>query len=377
MKFKIGSSILSAYLQQLNKVVPNNNKTLPVLECIFFELKEGVLYMTGSDGDTRIRTFVPVDEQLSEDAIFMVKGRHFGDAVKELPSQQIEVELVEEERVLKVHYHNGVYSFVSEDASTYVELDREGDPLEKIEMPLHVFARGIKHTLFAASDDESRPITMGIHIDIYKDQIVFVATDGFMLSLYKNNKYKGSGEHSFTLQKKFSQIMNGLLEKEDVDQTAELSLYENQIELKVGNIIIHSRLLMGKYPNYNAVLPKTFSCKMEADRSTLHRTIKRVSAFADQGVMMLELFFTPDHLKVVCEDKNFATGAEETVPVSFEGALDSIAFKSSHVLGILDAFDQDDIVLRLGDKATPAQFSPAEFPDDEQFLAIAMPMTKA
>ena len=163
MNFIVSSSLLTSHLQAISRVL-NSKNTIPVLESFLFELEGNVLKLTASDNDNTLNTSFEVVES-SEDVRFAISSKFLLDSLKEISEQPLRFEVNIETLEVVIYYQKGKYSMVGMNADEYPSAPVMGENAVKITLSSEVLANGISCSLFAAGDDEIRPVMCGIYFD--------------------------------------------------------------------------------------------------------------------------------------------------------------------------------------------------------------------
>ena len=235
------------YQKLVNAIrVINNKNTLPILDCFLFGLKGNVLNITATDGEIRLSTKLEVTEA-DGSGIICINAKQITESLKELPDQPLRIEIDNETKAVTIHYHNGKYDFVGQDAESYPQ-PKGLDELVKQELIVSadVLLNGVNRTLFAAANDELRPIMNGIYFDITKDNVTFVASDGHKLVCLRNTDTMGKDRASFVLPSKAANVIKKLLEKQTDSVKIKFDL--NQAILELSDCLISCRFIEGRYP---------------------------------------------------------------------------------------------------------------------------------
>ena len=370
MKFVVSSTSLSSHLQVVSRVIASKN-TIPVLDCFLFELQGNSLKITAADSETRMITSVDVSE-VEGKGVFAIPSKNFLDSLKELPDQPITFEINDSTLEIFIYYQNGKYNFVGQNGDEYPQAKPLKDDATKIEILAENLLTGISRTLFATAEDELRPIMNGILFDISDTDITFVASDGHKLVRYKNSSAKGKDKAALILPKKPANLLKTVLPKET--GLVEISFDENNAYIKMENVIIISRLIEGRYPNYNGVIPKDNPFKVIVDRVLLVTALKRVAVFSNPGSSLIKLQLLPNSIFISAQDIDFSTSAEETVACVYEGDEINIGFKGTYLIEILSNIPSPEVVLQLADPSRAGLMLPAENEEDEDLLMLLMPM---
>jgi len=370
MKFVVSSTSLSSHLQVISRVIASKN-TIPILDCFLFELQGTLLKITAADSETRMITSVVVHEVEGE-GVFAIPSKNLLESLKELPDQPITFDIDDATLEMFIYYENGKYNFIGQNGDEYPQAKPLKDGATKIEISADDLLSGISRTSFATAEDELRPIMNGILFDISETDITFVASDGHKLVRFKNFSAKGNEKATLILPKKPANLLKTILPKETGNVT--ISFDDNNAYINMENMAIISRLIEGRYPNYNGVIPKDNPFKITIDRLLLVNALKRVVVFSNPGSTLIKLQLSPNSIFITAQDIDFSTSAEETVNCVYEGEEISIGFKGTYLIEILSNIPSSEVILQLADPSRAGLMLPAENETDEDLLMLLMPM---
>lgn len=372
MKFVVSSTEILNHLTAISRVI-SSKSTLPILDNFLFNLEENKLTITASDLETTLVTWVELEntEGIGEIAI---PAKLLIDTLKEFPEQPLTFQVNNETFAIDVFSVNGKYSIVGQNGEEYPELPViQASHTISVKMNHDLLASGINKTLFATADDELRPVMNGILVEIGPEEITFVASDAHKLVRYKRTDIKADAESSFILPKKPAALLKNLLPKEDFD--VKLEFDEKNAFFSLTNFTVICRLVEGKYPSYNSVIPTNNPNKMQIDRLELYNTLRRVSVFSNQASNLVRLKISGNQLVVSAQDVDFSISAVERLTCSYEGDEMEIGFKSSFLIEILANLASTDVKVELSDPTRAGLLLPVdkEF-DEEDVLMLLMPM---
>jgi DNA polymerase-3 subunit beta len=370
MKFVVSSTALSSHLQAISRVI-NSKNALPILDCFLFELEDGKLSVTVSDSETTMVTSLEVNES-DANGSFAVGAKTILDALKEIPEQPLSFEVNVETYEISVQYQNGKYSLVGQNADEYPQSPSLGDNAVRLQMNADLVLTGINRALFATADDELRPVMNGIYFDITTEDITFVASDGHKLARSKTFAAKGSERAAFILPKKPASLLKNLLPKESGTITIEFD--DRNAVFTLENYRMVCRLIEGRFPNYNSVIPQNNPHKVTIDRLQLISALKRVSIFSSQASSLIKLRMQENLAVISAQDIDFSTSAEESLVCQYQGAPMSIGFKSTFLIDILNNIASADVIIELADPSRAGVIVPLEQEEDDDLLMLLMPM---
>jgi DNA polymerase-3 subunit beta len=370
MKFIVSSTGLFSHLQAISRVI-NSKNSLPILDCFLLELTDGTLSITASDSETTLVTSIEVVES-DGDGQFAVSSKTILDALKEIPEQPLTFVVNPENYEILVQYQNGKYSLMGQNADEYPQTPRLGDNAVNVTMEAPVMLNGINRALFATADDELRPVMNGIYFDITTEDITFVASDGHKLVRNKTYKARGNEKAAFILPKKPASLLKNLLPKEQGD--VQIGFDDRNAIFTLENYSMTCRLIEGRYPNYNSVIPQNNPHKATIDRAAFMSALKRVSVFSSAAASLIKLHLENNTIQVSAQDIDFSTSAEETLMCQYEGSPLNIGFKPTFLVEIMNNIATQEVIMELADPSRGGVILPTEQEEDEDLLMLLMPM---
>jgi DNA polymerase-3 subunit beta len=200
-----------------------------------------------------------------------------------------------------------------------------------------------------------------------------VASDAHKLVRYKRTDIKAETEASFILPKKPAALLKSLLPKEDFD--VKLEFDDKNAVFNLSNFKLSCRLVEGKYPSYNSVIPTDNPNKMQIDRLEFYNTLRRVSVFSNQASNLVRLKLSGNQLVVSAQDVDFSISAVERLNCQYEGDELEIGFKSSFLIEILSNMASAEVEMELSDPTRAGILLPVEKEyEEEDILMLLMPM---
>ncbi|KXB83424.1 DNA polymerase III, beta subunit [Prevotella sp. DNF00663] len=370
MRFTISSSLLNNRLQSLAKVI-NNKNTLPILDCFLFEVSGNELSVTASDSENVIKSTLSLDEA-DQNGVFAVPSRTLLDAVKELPEQPLTFEIDTNSYSVQIIYQNGVYNFTAQNANEYPKNTSITDDVTVITIPAAVLLDNVSRSIFATGQDELRPVMSGIYFDLTNENLAIVASDGHKLVRNQILNIKNSTPASFILPKKPAMLLKGILVKDDTEVIIKFNA--RTAEFTTSNTVLTCRLIEGKYPNYNSVIPRNNPNKLTIDRKILIGALRRVLPFASESSQLVRFHLESGKLRLSSEDVDFATSAKEEIVCDYDSSIISIGFKGSSMQEILNNMESEEVDILLADPSRAGIVIPTQQPENQNILMLIMPM---
>lgn len=371
MQFVVPNDRLSKQLQALNGVVSKNN-TLPILDFFLFELTPGKATITASDLETTMITEVEV---MTEDTgSVAIMAQLLVDTLKGFGNSSIPL-------TFKIDMDAMSVEMIS-DYGKYKLPASSGDEFPKspeVEAPKNftidgsILSSAISKSIFAAGTDDLRPVMSGLFFEIHEEAVHFVATDAHRLVRYSREDVKTASAGSFIVPKKPLNLIKAsapLAENE-----VEVTYSEKNARFDMGNVVVISRLIDGKYPNYEAVIPKDNPNRLTVNREQLLQSIRRVSLFANKTTQQVRLRIAGSELHISAEDLDFANSAVERMPCSYEGEDMEIGFNSRFIMDMLSNLTSNEVIIELSAPNRAGILFPAEPEDEgENVLMLVMPV---
>lgn len=371
MRFTVSSSALSSKLNMLAKVIGSKN-SLPILDCFLFQVANGEMSITASDSDNVIKSTLALTDHDGEGE-FCVPNRVILDALKVLPEQPLhfDVDAAGEAVAIKIVYQNGLYNFTGQSAEEYPRTQSMNDACTTVSLPTEMLINNISRSLFATANDELRPVMNGIYFDLTADALAIVASDGHKLVRSKNFTIKSESPSAFNLPKKPASLLKNILSKDGDD--AIIKFDDRSAEIQFTDGVMRCRLIDGRYPNYNSVIPNNPN-EVTVDRRGLQSALRRVLPFASESSQLIRFHIESGRFEVSSEDIDFSTSAKEQLSCEYNGSPISIGFKGSSLMEILSNLTSDNIIIQLADPSRAGIIVPAEQPENEDILMLIMPM---
>ncbi|MES2800541.1 MAG: DNA polymerase III subunit beta [Bacteroidota bacterium] len=368
MNFLITSSTLLKHLQSISGVLSTNN-TLPILDNFLFEIKENSLAVTASDLETTMQTTLQVDAK--EGGKVAIPAKLLLEVLKNLADQPLTFTVKPDSHQVEIAYENGkskMVGFNGEDFPKTPSIEKSST----MQIAGDVLSKAINKTLFATGTDDLRPVMSGVFCQFSGNEITFVATDAHKLVRYTRKDVIGTGSSSFILPKKPLNILKSNLSSDD---DVQLEFNESNVIFTFRDLILMSRLIDGKYPNYEAVIPKENPNVLTIDRSQFLSSIKRVSIFANKATHQIKLKIAGSELALSAEDVDFSNEANERLTCNYNGDDLEIGFNSRFLIEMLNNLDTPEIRLEMSEPNRAGLLMPSENENkSEDVLMLVMPV---
>jgi len=370
MRFTVSSTALSSRLVALSRVI-NSKNSLPILGDFLFEIVEGRLRLTASDSEVMMKTTLELNEN-DGDGRFCVGNHDLLEAVKGISEQPITFDVDQSANIAKISYQNGMFSLPVENADEYPQAQQITEGATVINIPSAVLADNINRSLFATAQDELRPVMNGIYFDLTPEHLAIVASDGHKLVRNKVLNIRSEEPAAFILPKKPATLLKGVLGRQGGDVT--ICFDDRNAEINFEEGVVICRLIEGRYPNYNSVIPQNNPNTLTVDRQGLLAALRRVQPFSNDSSNLIRFHVENGTLQLDAEDYDFSKTATERMSCDYNGMPMSIGFKGSSFIDILSNFDCEQVVLQLADPTRAGLVLPSEQPENQDVLMLMMPM---
>ena len=372
MTFSVINSAINNRLQMVYRVV-NSKNALPILDNIIFKVEGDILSLMASDSENTLITQVTIAES-DGDGSFAVNARNITDAIKNLASEaEMTFDVNIEANTMKVRYPSGVFSLPIENADEFPvspSLSEES----KVEFGIadKMLGDNIARTIGATAQDELRPVMNGIYFDLTPDCLAIVASDGHQLVRSRVLKLKSEAPASFIMPKKPATLLKGILGKSG--EEVRIAFDGRNMVVTAENFTLVSRLIEGRYPNYNSVIPQNNPNILTVNRLDILAALKRIVPFANDHSCLVRMHVETDTLQLDTEDYDFSKTATEKMNADYNGTSMSIGFKGSTMIEVLQNIECGEVVAQLADPSRAGVFLPSEQPEGQEILMLLMPM---
>ncbi|WP_369048573.1 DNA polymerase III subunit beta [Tenacibaculum sp. UWU-22] len=368
MKFIVSSSQLLKQLQVLGGVI-NNNNTLPILDNFLFELAENKLKISASDLETTMSAIVAVESDSS--GAIAVNARLLLDTLKTFPDQPLTFK-TEGESTIEISSDQGKYDmayFGNEEFPKAVELPSPSKTL----VTAHILGTAISKTIFASGNDDLRPVMSGVFFQFSSSNLTFVATDAHKLVKYTRTDVTADKTAEFIMPKKPLNLLKGILAGSDEEVTIEYN--DTNAKFTFDNIVLVCRLIDGKYPNYEAVIPKENPNKLTVDRASFLNSVRRVSIFSSKTTHQIRLKMAGTELNISAEDIDYANKAEERLNCDYQGDDMQIGFNSRFLSEMLSNLEATNVLIEMSLPNRAGILTPIDGTEEgEQITMLVMPV---
>ena len=368
MKFIVSSSALLKSLQLIGGVI-NKSNTLPILDNFLFEINGSTLTITASDLETSYSTQLTIESETN--SLIALPARLLLDILKTFPEQPLTF-LKTEKNTVEISANNGKYAVAYVNGDEFPKRPQIKDS-KTLSIKGNILFTAINTTLFASGNDDLRPVMSGIFFQFSTESLTFVATDAHKLVRYTRHDLKSEETGEFIMPKKPLQILKNTLSVIDEEITIEYN--QTNVQYRIGNSTLTCRLIDGKYPNYEAVIPKENPNQMTLNRNDFLNSVKRVSIFSNKTTYQVSLMIAGASLKISAEDLDYSNSAEERLDCDYQGDDIKIGFNSRFLIEMLSGLSCEDVKLSMSMPNRAGLITPIDSTEEgEDITMLVMPV---
>jgi len=371
IKFIVPSQLLTKNLQNISGILAPN-KNVPIVEHVLFKIEGLKLTLLATDLETTMTTLI--DLSTSEgDGTLVMPAKLILETIKTLADVPV-IFNIDDDYGIKISAGEANYSLVGWDAEQFPKLI-EMDNSNTFDIPAPVLVNAISRTAFATGNAEMRPVMAGVFCQLFSDNIIFVATDAHRLVRFKDPDIQTGVEASLIIPKKpLLQLKNIAL---GLDETITVSYNDARISFKVDETSIMTKLIEGKYPNYEAVIPKNNTNILQVERQELLQKMKNISLYANQSTYQIRMKIEPTKLTLTAEDVESSTRGIVNLACVFESDQEDfeIGFSSKFLQEILSNMTSTNVIFKFSHPTGAGLvFEAEEEQIDENLLMLIMPV---
>jgi DNA polymerase-3 subunit beta len=368
MKFIVSSSQLLKQLQVLGGVI-NSSNTLPILDNFLFELNQNELKISASDLETTMSTTIEVES--ASNGSVAISARLLLDTLKTFPNQPLTFK-TEDNNTIEISSSHGKYDMAYFNGNEFPKALSIESPSSTV-IPGEILATAISKTIFAAGNDDLRPVMSGVFFQFNSDSLTFVATDAHKLVKYSRTDVTANDSAEFIMPKKPLNLLKGILGGTESDVTIDYN--DSNAKFTFDNVVLICRLIDGKYPNYEAVIPKENPNKLTVERGIFLNSVRRVSIFSSKTTHQIRLKMAGTELNISAEDIDYSNKAEERLACEYQGEDMQIGFNSRFLTEMLNNLDSDEVLIEMSLPNRAGILTPIDGIEEGEYITmLVMPV---
>ncbi|MEO5692354.1 MAG: DNA polymerase III subunit beta [Usitatibacter sp.] len=364
LKIKTTNDKLLGPLQRVTGIVERRH-TLPILSNVLITAAGGKVDFLATDLEVQITATAQLEGN-AEGAV-TAGARKLYDILRSLPDDA-EVSLEAKENRMTVKAGKSRFNLQTLAAADFPRMVEAKDASKTLTLPQKALKSALGLVQFAMAVQDIRYYLNGVLFSVDKNMLRVVATDGHRLSFASQELDGDHGNVEAILPRKTVLELIKLLS--DTDEPVALAIGSNQARFTFGDIEIVSKIVEGKFPDYQKVIPTTHKNRVSIDRATLARSLNRAAILSNEKIRGVRLVFTKDALSIICTN-NEQEEAEEGLAIEYDGDALDIGFNISYLLDVLNHVESDTVSVVMGDSNSSAL---VQIPGREDFKYVVMPM---
>lgn len=375
MKVSVLQENLAKGLSIVGRAVPTR-PTMQVLGNILLETEEGRLKLAATNLELGITAWIGA--KIEEDGAITVPARTYIDLVNQLSPERVDLDLDVRNQSLKVHCGATNSNIKGIDANEFPLIPQAGDD-PGVSVPAAVLREMISQTVFAAATDDNRPILTGIYTYLTSDELVMAAADGYRLSVRRTALELGTSKPTeLIIPARTLAELGRIISDEDEEVLISIPQGRNQVIFHLKNVDVASTLLDGKFPDYNAIIPKGHTTSTVAYTADLLRACKRADIFARDVNNNAKVIVTPADsasapgMVRLSATSNERGNADAIVDATVDGTEQEISFNVRYLIDVLNVIKEEQVVLESNGPTAPGVIKPL---GREDFVHVIMPMS--
>jgi DNA polymerase-3 subunit beta len=361
---QISRDALLRPLQAVSGIV-ERRQTLPILANVLLEQKDGRLFVTATDLEMQITA----NSELAgrQDQSVTVGARKLQDLLRALP-EDAAINVDTAGGKMTVRAGRSRFNLQTLPAADYPRIGLSQEQLQSISLPQREFRGLLKLAEFAMAQQDIRYYLNGMLLVIDKGSLQAVATDGHRLSYASIPVVGNYARQEVILPRKTVLELGKLLE--DSESAVTIDVLANQVRFRFSNIELVSKVVDGKFPDYNRVIPSGHAKQLELSRAELLQALQRAAILSNEKFRGVRLVLGTDQLKIICTNSE-QEEAEEEMETVYKGEPLDIGFNITYLLDVLHNLASDRVVLALGDANSSALVT---MPERSDYKYVVMPM---
>ncbi len=378
MKFIVHGGTLARYLNSIMGIVGKSN-TVPIVENVLFELKDKTLSLTATDLETAAEVSIELeDADMSGVTRVCVPGKELYTLVSQLTAFPLSIIVAQDFSIEISTANGGKYKFQGIDSEDFPQMIQIEDKNE-FTIKSSTLVNGINKTIFSTSADTYRPQMTGILCEFSPKGLTFVATDAHKLVRFRNTSYATEDEKEFILPKKTCASLSKILQSINEEFEVKVENNSSNIAFYFQNYHFACRLIDGKYPQYDAVIPTDNTNKLILETSVLFESVRRISIFTNPATNQIRLEIAEKEITIRAEDTDAQNIAQEHIVCSYNGEPMTIGLNAKFLTEILNNIETENICIEMSRPDRPCIIIPYETeatdtPKVETLLMVIMPV---
>jgi len=362
---QVDRDLLLAPLQAVSGVVERRH-TLPILSNVLLEVGAGKLCLTATDLEIQVACEAQSSETGPRQST-TVSARKLQDILRSLPENAV-VSLQLQDKRLQLKAGKSKFSLQTLPAQDFPKIAGGAETGAEAKLPQKELKRLLALVQYAMAQQDIRYYLNGLLLSLREDALVVVATDGHRLALASLAINLGSARGEVILPRKAILELTKLLA--DTEDAVTLRILENQVSFSFDAVSFVTKVVDGKFPDFQKVVPSGYKKRFVLDRLTLQQALQRAAILSNEKFRGVRWVLTSDSLRIICTNSD-QEEAEEELEISYAADALDVGFNVSYLLDVLANIQSSQIECSLGDSNSSMLMT---IPGDANFKYVVMPM---
>ncbi len=353
-------------LQAVTGIVEKRH-TLPILSNVLIERKQGRVNLVATDLEIQVATSANISAVSGEEVSLTVSARKLQDILRALPDGS-ETSLDAQNNRLQVRAGKSRFNLQTLPAADFPVLADPGQPQGKISLPQKALRELLLLVQYSMAQQDIRYYLNGLLLVLDGGEIKVVATDGHRLSYAARPLGQEHEKREVILPRKAVLELAKLLDESD--EPVEVDIFASQVRFTFGNVVLSSKVIDGKFPDYTRVIPTGYEKRFSINRTQLLQALQRAAILSNEKFRGVRWMMTANSLRISCTN-NEQEEAQEELEIGYGGDALDIGFNITYLLDVLTNIHVDEVECALGDANSSMLIT---MPENQEFRYVVMPM---
>jgi len=364
MNIKVNRNVLLKPLSDVSGIVEKRH-ALPILSNLLLEGENGVLKFTATDLEVQISLSIKVETK--ESFKTTIAARKLFDITRALPEESILDIQIDESKVM-VKAKKSRFNLQTLPAKDYpIMVKNEGKGIT-FSVPQNELKSLLKQVDFSMAQQDIRYYLNGLLFEVDGKKLNIVATDGHRLSFTSTNLKESQEKTQIIIPRKTIIELTKLMG--DDDQPVTISVTKNQVTFKFNDIDLITKVIDGKFPDYNRVIPIGHTNVFDVDRLSLLSSMQRASILSNEKYRGIRMVIEENNLKLISSNSE-QEQAEEELEIKYTGTTIDIGFNVTYLIDVLVNIQFDKLTFAFNDSSSSCLIT---IPNNNDYKYVVMPM---
>ena len=361
MDFDINRLVLLDALTKVSRAV-SLKSPLPILTGIKFDLLEDGLVLTASDSDISIQTTINEGIIINQTGSVVLSSKYILEIIRKIDGDTVHIQVVDG-TLTRITSESSLFDLNGSKSFDFprIDLNKNG---KHFSMKSYEFKKIIEKTLFATSEQETRPVLTGVNFKVDQHKLVCIATDSYRLAQVSQPIDDDIQFNIVIPKKSLNQIIH-IIEK---DEMIDLYVSDRKVLFVIGQYLVLTRLIDGTYPNTSRLVEDQGSYTMSINSSALLGAISRASLLSDEQSNIVKLTMSPDENILSSYSQEIGSVEENLTKAFYKGEPMTISFSAKYLADAIRSIGTETIQLRFTEKMRPFQITGLDESDNIQVV---------